>query len=41
MLGNLTGSHVAVLVGVIVLAVALVVLAAWLIAVIVRRSGRR
>jgi len=41
MLGNLTGTHVAVLVGVIAVAVAMVVLVAGLIAVIVRRSGSR
>jgi uncharacterized membrane protein len=41
MLGNLTGWHIAVIVGVIVMALAAICLFAWLVAFFSRRSSRR
>jgi len=41
MLGNLTGWHIAIIVGVIVIAVATICLFAWLVAFISRRTSRR
>ena len=41
MLGNLTGWHIAVIVGVVVVALVAICLFAWLVAFFVRRAGRR